>query len=81
MTPYKIQRSTVASNVKRLRKQRAWTQADLSARSGLAQTTISSVERLDDKSPTLETLSQLAAAFSMETWRLLIDSDNRGDLQ
>ena len=68
-------RKTVATNVKRLRALRGWTQTDLGTKSGIAQTTISSVERPEDKSPTLDTLSQLAAAFDVPPWTLLVDLD------
>jgi transcriptional regulator with XRE-family HTH domain len=69
-------RKTVASNVKRLRLLRKWTQTDLAVKSGIAQTTISSVERAEEKSPTLDTLSQLAGAFDIPPWTLLVDADN-----
>jgi transcriptional regulator with XRE-family HTH domain len=41
----------------------------------VAQTTISSVERPADKSPTLDTLAQLADALDVPVWTLLIDID------
>lgn len=69
-------RKTVATNVKRLRALRGWAQTELAAKSGVAQTTISSVERPEDKSPTLDTLSQLADAFDVPPWTLLVDSDD-----
>jgi transcriptional regulator with XRE-family HTH domain len=69
-------RTIVAANVKRLRELRRWAQADLAAKSGLAQTTISSIERPAEKSPTLETLSQIADAFAIPPWTLLIDTDD-----
>jgi transcriptional regulator with XRE-family HTH domain len=69
-------RKTVATNVRRLRKQRGWAQTDLANKSGVAQTTISSVERPEDKSPTLDTLSQLAEAFGIPPWTLLVDVDD-----
>jgi len=69
-------RKTVAFNVKRLRKQRGWAQTELAVKSGVAQTTISSVERPEDKSPTLDTLQQLAEAFNVPAWTLLIDADD-----
>lgn len=72
----KTTRALVATNVKRLRKHAGWSQSDLSLKCGVAQTTISSVERLDDKSPTLDTLAALADAFGVPVWTLLIDADD-----
>lgn len=69
-------RAIVAANVKRLRLHLQWSQSALALKSRVAQTTISSVERPDDKSPTLETLSQLADAFGVPAWTLLIDADD-----
>lgn len=69
-------RKHVAENVLRLRKQRGWSQTELASKAGVGQTTVSSVERPEDKSPTLETLEQLAQAFGVPAWTLLIDSDD-----
>jgi transcriptional regulator with XRE-family HTH domain len=53
-------RQIVAANVKRLRLARGLSQTALGEKSGTGQTTVSSVERSDGKSPTLETLALLA---------------------
>jgi transcriptional regulator with XRE-family HTH domain len=68
-------RRTVARNVKRFRKLANLTQIELGVKSEVGQTTVSSVEREDEKSPTLSTLDSLAAAFGIPTWTLLIDTD------
>lgn len=66
-------RKIVAANVKRLRLARNMTQTDLGKRSGAGQTTVSSIENPDGKSPTLETLSLLASALNVPEWTLLVD--------
>lgn len=53
---------TFAANLRRLREQRGWMQADLADRSGAHQTTISAVERGSSR-PTLDTAAALAAAL------------------
>ena len=72
--PMEIQtRQLVAANVKRLRQARHMTQTQLGERSGVGQTTVSSVEQPGGKSPTLETLAALAKALDVPEWTLLVD--------
>lgn len=66
-------RRLVAENVARLRRQRNWRQAQLANKAGIGQTTISSLEDPQGKSPTVETLSALAHAFRIPEWHLLAD--------
>lgn len=66
-------RRLVAENVARLRRQRNWRQAQLAKKAGIGQTTISSLEDPQGKSPTVETLSALAHAFRIPEWHLLTD--------
>lgn len=47
-------------------------QTDLGRRSGVGQTTVSSVENPEGKSPTLETLAALARALQVPEWTLLV---------
>lgn len=66
-------RQIVAHNVKRLRLARGLSQTALGEKSGTGQTTVSSVERPDGKSPTLETLALLAKVLDVPDWTLLVD--------
>jgi len=66
-------RKIVAANVARLRKDRGMNQTELGSRAGVGQTTISSIENPDGKSPTLETLSAIAKALQVPEWTLLVD--------
>jgi transcriptional regulator with XRE-family HTH domain len=68
-------RRILASNVRRLRAQRQWSQTQLAVRAGIAQTVISYCEREDGKSPTLDTIEALANAFHVPVWALLIETD------
>lgn len=71
--PDKGTRPILADNVKRRRKARDWNQAQLGARSGLSQTTVSSVENGRGKSPTIKTLSAISTALDIPAWALLTD--------
>ncbi|MBP8282886.1 MAG: helix-turn-helix transcriptional regulator [Chromatiaceae bacterium] len=66
-------RQIVATNVKRLRLARGLTQTALGEKSGTGQTTVSSVEKPDGKSPTIETLALLAKTLDVPEWTLLVD--------
>jgi len=66
-------RQIVAANVKRLRLARGLTQTALGEKSGTGQTTVSSVEKPDGKSPTIETLALLAKTLDVPEWTLLVD--------
>ena len=69
-------RKILASNVKRLRARKGWSQSDLATKSGIAQTAVSYCERPDGKSPTLDTLIGLAGAFGVPVWSLLVETDD-----
>jgi transcriptional regulator with XRE-family HTH domain len=58
-----------ALNVKELRKERGWSQHDLSYYSGLHYTAISKMERCA-RSPQLQTVVALAVAFEIPAGRL-----------
>ena len=66
-------RKIVAANVARLRKAREMNQTELGSRAGVGQTTISSIENPEGKSPTLETLSAVGFAYGLPEWTLLVD--------
>lgn len=66
-------RKIVAHNIKRLRISKNWNQTELGKRAGVGQTTVSSIENPDGKSPTLEILAALAKAFDVPEWTLLVD--------
>lgn len=66
-------RKLLAANVKRLRLDLGWNQTELGKRSGVGQTTVSSVENGEGKSPTLETISALGRALGVPEWTLLVD--------
>jgi transcriptional regulator with XRE-family HTH domain len=56
-------------NMKDLRKERGWSQEDLSAHSGLHATAISKIER-GARSPQFQTVVTLATAFEVPAGRL-----------
>lgn len=68
-------RAAIAANIKRLRARQKWTQDELATRAGVAQTLISYLEKPDSKSPTIETMEKVAAAFGIPAWTLMIDTD------
>jgi len=69
-------RKIVAANVRRLRKQADMNQTVLAQKADLGQTTISSLEQPEGKSPTLDILTAVAGAFGVPVWTLLIDMDD-----
>ena len=65
-------RQTIAANVKRLRESAGWSQSELARRTaGVAQTTISALEK-GAKSPSAETLDDIAHALRVPTWALFV---------
>ena len=65
-------RQTIAANVKRLRESAGWSQSELARRTaGVAQTTISALEKAA-KSPSAETLDDIARAFKIPVWALFL---------
>lgn len=57
--------SYIALQIKTLRQQRGWSQAELARRSGMKQSRISAMEQADYSSWNLRTLQRLAAAFDL----------------
>lgn len=57
--------SRIATQVHVLRKQRGWSQEELSQKSGIAQERISKIESADFNSLTMKTLQKLARAFDV----------------
>jgi transcriptional regulator with XRE-family HTH domain len=55
----------LADKIKQLREEREWTQEELALRSGIAQTTIASIEAGKAKNPTTPNLLKLARAFNI----------------
>ncbi len=66
-------RKIVAFNVRRLREARSWNQTVLGEKAGLGQTTVSSIEQQEGKSPNLESLTAIAKALGVPEWTLLVD--------
>lgn len=64
----------VAENIRRLRKAKGWSQQDLGDLAGVGQTTVSSLEVPDGKSPTLETIAKVAEALDCAEYQLLAPS-------
>jgi transcriptional regulator with XRE-family HTH domain len=60
----------VASNVRRLRAARGWSQEDLADHCGLHRTYVGAIER-SERNLTLATLERLAAALEVEPTELL----------
>jgi transcriptional regulator with XRE-family HTH domain len=63
-------RRTVAENLRRLRRQRGWTQEELAHRAGLNRNYVGMVER-SENAATLDTLERLAAALGIDAAKLL----------
>lgn len=59
-----------------MRLEREWTQAELSARSGVPQTTISGWERGAIVYPSLKHLDNIAKAFSVKICDIPLESKN-----
>lgn len=58
--------SRIAAQIYALRKQRNWSQSELSKKSGIAQERISKIESADFESITLKTLQKFARAFDID---------------
>lgn len=63
-------RQRLAANMKRLRRERGWSQEELAHQSGLDRTYISGVERVI-KHPTITTVEKLTTAFDVTFAELL----------
>lgn len=59
-----------------MRSEREWTQAELSSRSGVPQTTISGWERGAIVYPSLKHLDNIAKAFSIKICNIPLESQN-----
>ena len=57
--------SYIALQIKTLRQQRGWSQAELAQRAGMKQSRISAMEQADYSGWSLRTLQRLAAAFDL----------------
>jgi transcriptional regulator with XRE-family HTH domain len=62
----------VARNVRRLRRERGYSQSELARRAGLAKQTLSSIEA-GDANPTVLTLTTIAAALAVPVAHLLTE--------
>jgi transcriptional regulator with XRE-family HTH domain len=63
--------SKIGNALKRLRKQRGWTQRELARRARLALVTIGQIEADMRKTPTLDTRKKLAKALKVPVTALL----------
>lgn len=57
--------SSIALQIKTLREERGWTQAELAERAGMMQSRISTLEQADYSSWSVKTLRRLAEAFDL----------------
>ena len=63
-------RKQVGLNVRKIRRERGWSQEELAFESGLHRTYISGIER-GARNPTLQVIGQMAAALGVTPARLL----------
>lgn len=70
--------TALARRLRHERDARNWSLADLAARSGVAKTTISKIER-EEASPTAVILARLAHAFGLTLARLLLRAEGEGE--
>jgi transcriptional regulator with XRE-family HTH domain len=64
-------RENLAANLVVLRRGRGWSQEDLALEAGLHRTFVAHVER-GARNIALDNIEKLAAAFGVETYRLLV---------
>jgi len=60
-----MNKSKLAKNINKFRKERGWTQEQLAENSGVTYTTIIKLEQGVVENPTLRTLEKLAKAFEV----------------
>jgi len=65
-------RALLAKNLKRLRREREWSQEELWAQSGVHRTYLSTLER-KQRNPSLDVLERLAEAFGVSIMELFRD--------
>lgn len=70
--PRKDSSSVVATNLRRLRLQRKWSQEECAEKCGLHRTYIGAIER-GERNITLTTLDRIAAAFGISAVDLLTE--------
>lgn len=66
-------RQQVGRNLKRIRKEKGWSQEELAFQSGLHRTYISGIER-GARNPTIDILAKLAKTLRVPTEELVRDS-------
>ena len=67
-------RDVLASNLRRLRAERGWSQERLAHESGLNRTYLSAVER-SEQNISIDNVHRLATALKLEAWALMKPSD------
>jgi transcriptional regulator with XRE-family HTH domain len=55
----------LAQNIKKLRKQRKWSQEELAKKAGVTYSTLIKLESGANKNPTIKTVQQIAAALEV----------------
>jgi transcriptional regulator with XRE-family HTH domain len=68
-----VRYTPVGVAVRRLRKERGWSQGDLAKKCGLKVTTLSQIERGQKPNPTLDTLERVAEVFEVSIEDLRLD--------
>lgn len=63
-------RNILASNIRKIRERRGWSQEELAARSGIHRTYISGIER-SNRNPTIEILFLISKALNVRISSLL----------
>lgn len=66
-----LPRETLAANLKMLLAKTGWSEAELERRSGVSQKTINNLIH-ERHPPNLETVDQVAAAFKLNCWHLIM---------
>ena len=72
--------STIGKNVRRYRKGRRWTQANLADAVRCSQSTISGIESANLR-PGLAILEKVAASLGIEPWKLFVEAAHRRELR
>lgn len=65
-------RHTLAGNLKVLMDTKGWTQTQTATKSGVSQRTVSNMLDPDGPSPSLDKVEQIAAAFGLNGWHLIM---------